>query len=198
MQSDIAAEPRIVDLILGKQKEIKHGRGIYGTDFKTFPSALQDKIRRATAAGTDFFVSGAFVATDLWDNPNSSAETAAADQKFATEVLGYHWRVGQASVTGEAYEVDCRFKAFTGGEYEFANELGPDCYAVESPDSFYAADKDKGCTMMRYSENNLVAGTATAFDGYRTVVIGFPFETIRSAEGRTGLMTQILNFFTNK
>ncbi len=196
--SDCSAEPRIVDLILGKQKEIKHGRGVYGTYFKTFPSALQDKISRAAAAGTDFFVSGAFVATDLWDNPNSSAETAAADQKFATEVLGYHWRVGQASVTGEAYEVDCRFKAFTGGEYEFSNELNADCYAVESPDSFYAADKDRGCTMMRYSENNLVAGTATAFDGYRTVVIGFPFETIRGTESRAGLMRQILNFFTNK
>lgn len=196
--SDAAGEPRIVDLILGKQKEIKHGRGVYGTYFKTFPTALQDKIRRATAAGTDFFVSGAFVATDLWDNPNSSAETAAADQAFATDVLGYHWRVGQASVTGEAYQVDNRFKDFTGGKYEFSAELNADCYAVESPDSFYAADKDKGCTIMRYSENNLVAGIAAAFDGYRTVVLGFPFETITDNDARTALMTQILNYFKNK
>lgn len=196
--SDAAGEPRIVDLILGKQKEIKHGRGVYGTYFKTFPTALQDKIRLATAAGTDFFVSGAFVATDLWDNPNSSAETAAADQAFATDVLGYHWRVGQASVTGEAYQVDNRFNDFTGGKYEFSAELNADCYAVESPDSFYAADKDKGCTIMRYSENNLVAGIAAAFDSYRTVVLGFPFETIDNADARTALMTQILNYFKNK
>ncbi len=196
--SDAAGEPRIVDLILGKQKEIKHGRGVYGTYFKTFPTALQDKIRLATAAGTDFFVSGAFVATDLWDNPNSSAETAAADQAFATDVLGYHWRVGQASVTGEAYQVDNRFNDFTGGKYEFSAELNADCYAVESPDSFYAADKDKGCTIMRYSENNLVAGIAAAFDSYRTVVLGFPFETIDSADARAALMTQILNYFKNK
>lgn len=196
--SDAAGEPRIVDLILGKQKEIKHGRGVYGTYFKTFPTALQDKIRLATAAGTDFFVSGAFVATDLWDNPNSSAETAAADQAFATDVLGYHWRVGQASVTGEAYQVDNRFNDFTGGKYEFSAELNADCYAVESPDSFYAADKDKGCTIMRYSENNLVAGIAAAFDSYRTVVLGFPFETINDTDARTTLMTQILNYFKNK
>lgn len=196
--SDAAGEPRIVDLILGKQKEIKHGRGVYGTYFKTFPTALQDKIRRATAVGTDFFVSGAFVATDLWDNPNSSAEAAAADQAFATDVLGYHWRVGQASVTGEAYQVDNRFNDFTGGKYEFSAELNADCYAVESPDSFYAADKDKGCTIMRYSENNLVAGIAAAFDSYRTVVLGFPFETINDADARTALMTQILNYFKNK
>lgn len=196
MASANDGQPRIVDLILGKQKEIARGRGVYGTLYKTFPSALQNKIASATAAGSDIFVSGAFVATDLWDNQFSSPEVAEADQKFATEVLGYHWRVGQASVTGQAYEVPCRFKEFTGGRFDFSATLNSECYAVESPDSFYAADKDKGCTLMRYSENNLVAGTATAFDGYRTVVIGFPFETITGDATRASLMSQILNFFT--
>ena len=191
-------DARIVDLILGKQKEIKRGRGIYGTYFKTFPSQLQDKIAAAAKAGTSFFVSGSYVATDLWDNPNSSKEVAEADQKFATEVLGYHWRVGQASVTGEAYEVQSRFKAFTGGRYEFSNELNADCYAVESPDSFYAPDADTGCTIMRYSENNLVAGTANRFGDYSTVVIGFPFETISDEGSRASLMAQILNFFNRQ
>lgn len=51
---------------------------------------------------------------------------------------------------------------------------------------------------MRYSENNLVAGTANAFPAYRTVVIGFPFETITSARQRASLMGQILDFFTTK
>ncbi len=193
-----AGQPKIVDLILGKQKEIKHGRGVYGTYFKTFPAELQAKIASAAKGGTSFFVSGAYVATDLWDNPNSTEEVAKADQKFATDVLGYHWRVGQASVTGEAYEVACRFKAFDGGEFKFSNELNADCYAVESPDSFYAPDKSTGCTIMRYSENNLVAGTANAFPDYRTVVLGFPFETISSANRRTALMKQILGFMTEK
>ena len=192
-----ANDARIVDLILGKQKEIKRGRGVYGTYFKTFPAELQAKLTAATAAGTNVFVSGSFVATDLWDNPNSSEEVAAADQKFATEVLGYHWRVGQASVTGEAYEVANRFKQFNGGDFDFYNTLNADCYAVESPDSFYASTKD-GCTIMRYSENNLVAGTASKFPTYRTVIIGFPFETITEAAQRDNLMKQILNFFTTK
>lgn len=196
LDSNAERQPRIVDLILGKQKEIQRGRGAYGTYYKTFPSALQNKIASSAASGTDFFVSGAFVATDLWDNPFSDKATAEADQKFATEVLGYHWRVGQASVTGEAYQVACRFKEFTGGEYDFSSELNGDCYAVESPDSFYAADPKRGCTLMRYNENNLVAGTATDFGGYRTVVIGFPFETITGAEQRASLMKQILNFFS--
>ena len=48
---------------------------------------------------------------------------------------------------------------------------------------------------MRYSENNLIAGTAYDAGNYRTVVIGFPFETIVDASGRDTLMKQILDFF---
>lgn len=197
VDSPVSGEPMIVDLILGKQKEIQKGTGAFGTRYKAFPSALQNKIKAFTEAGGDVFVSGAYVATDIWDNPFSSEEVAKADKAFASEVLGYNWRVGQASVTGQAYQVDCRFRQFTGGDYSFSNELNPDCYAVESPDSFYASDSKKGCTFMRYTENNLVAGTA--FDnGYRTVVIGFPFETISGASSRASLMKQVLDFLTDK
>ncbi|MDE6436828.1 MAG: hypothetical protein K2K69_04905 [Muribaculaceae bacterium] len=120
---------------------------------------------------------------------------AEADKKFAREVLGFNWRVDQASVEGKVYQVDTRFKDFTKGTYEFASELNGECYAVESPDSFYAADPERGCTLMRYSENNLVAGTAFAADNYKTVVLGFPFETIKDNAQREHLMKQVLNFF---
>ncbi|MDE6300398.1 MAG: xanthan lyase [Muribaculaceae bacterium] len=191
-------QPRIVDLILGKQKEIQRGDGAFGTFYKSFPSELQSKITEAAAAGTSFLISGAYVASDLWDNPYSSPAVAEADQKFATEVLGYHWRVDQAAVTGEAYEVPCRFREFTGGKFTFHSELNSDCYAVESPDSFYPADSKKGCTMMRYSENNLIAGIAADMGEYRTVVIGFPLETVTSQAERDLFMGQTLKFFTAK
>lgn len=188
----------LVDLILGKQKEIQRGRGAYGTVCKAFPSALQDRIAEHTADGGSIFVSGAFVATDIWDNPYSDKATAEADKKFAREVLGYNWRVGQASVTGEAYQVPTRFKALGKGVYRFSNERNQDCYAVESPDSFYPADDSKGATFMRYSENNLIAGTAYAPGTYRTVVIGFPFETIDGADSRAHLMKQVTDFLRGK
>jgi len=195
---DAPATDRYVDLILGKQKEIARGRGVYGTDCKTFPAPLQAKIRTLTAAGGSIFVSGAYVATDLWDNPFSSEDVAKADQTFATDVLGYHWRVGQASVTGEAYEVATRYPQFTGGEYQFSNRPNAACYAVESPDSFYPANDKKGATFMRYTENNLIAGTVFDNDTYRTVVIGFPFETIKDGRARASLMAQVLDFLMNK
>lgn len=189
--------PATVDLILGKQKEIKQGRGFYGTRFKSFTPELQNRITALTASGCDFFISGAYVATDLWDNDNSDEETKKADQTFAADVLGYKWRVGQASVTGEAYQVPTRFKDFGKGEYKFSNELNADCYAVESPDSFYPSDAKRGCTFMRYTENNLIAGTAFDAGDYRTVVIGFPFETINKADSRKHLIKQVLDFFSD-
>lgn len=199
-QEGLVPRAEVTDLILGKQKEVKRGGGAYGTRFKTFPSALQQRMSADAEAGTDFFVSGAFVATDLWDNPYSSAEVAEADAAFATSILGYKWRVGQASVTGEAYEVPCRFKEFDGDlRLSFYNNLNPDCYAIESPDSFFAPDSSTGCTLLRYGENNLVAGTANAFpSGRKAVVIGFPFETITSEAARDSLMSQILSFFNKK
>lgn len=188
-------KPAVVDMIMGKQKEIKQGRGVFGTRFKTFPSELQARIAALTAEGTSFFITGSYIATDLWDNPNSSAEVAAADKEFARNILGYNWRVGQASVTGEAYQVQTRFKAFTNGDYSFSNTLNSDLYAVESPDSFYPVDDAKAVTFMRYTENNLIAGTAFDAGNYRTVCVGFPFESIFDAGSRTHLMKQVLDFF---
>ncbi len=190
-------KPAIVDLILGKQKEIRQGRAVYGTRFKAFPTALQNRMSALAADGTSFFVSGAYVATDIWDNPNSSEQVAEADKTFARNVLGFNWRVGQASVEGEAYQVDSRFKDFaTGfGNYQFSNKLNSDMYAVESPDSFYPSDSATGATIMRYSENNLVAGTAMKNSTHRAVVLGFPFETIMNSEAREHLMKQVLDFF---
>lgn len=191
--------PAAVDLILGKQKETKTGRGAYGTRFKAFPSELQTRMATLAKAGTNFFVSGSYVATDIWDNPYSTPEIAEADKKFAQQVLGFNWRVGQASVTGDAYQVPVRFKAFGKGEYNFYNEYNADFYAVESPDSFYPADNATGATFMRYGENNLIAGTVMQDATHKAVVIGFPFETIKGDGcSRNHLMGQILRFFETK
>ena len=183
-----------VDLILGKQKETIVGRGAVPNRYKIYSPALQNAIRAYTKVGGNIFISVAYVASDLWDKK----EPVEADKKFAAEVLGYKWRVDQASVTGEAYTVATRYKQIKESSYCFSNELNEEMYAVESPDSFYPADDKVGATFMRYTENNLIAGTVLAKDGYKTCVIGFPFETIRCNEQRADLMSQILNFFNAK
>ena len=191
-------KPEIIDLILGKQKEIKVGTGAYGTKYKAFPTVLQARLTNLAQNGADIMVTGAFVATDISDNPLSSKEVADADAKFAAEVLGFKWRTGQASTTGEAYEVQSRYKEFGKAKYNFNNTLNSLMYVVESPDSFYPADDKTGATIMRYSENNLISAIASDNGCYQTVVIGFPFETITDEQQRNALMKSTLKFFKNR
>ena len=142
--------------------------------------------------GGNIFVSGAFVGTDLWDNRLATADEA--DKKFAMEVLKYKWRVGQAATMGKVKSVASPFPALSGN-YTYHNELNADSYVVESPDAIEPATKDAH-TVMRYSENNLSAGVA--YQGnYKTCVLGFPFEAIRTDSEREALMNAVLTFFND-
>lgn len=184
-------EYKYVDLILGKQCQTKMGRGgVKPLEFKTFSKPMQDAIAAYCNQGGNILISGAYVGTDLWDNRLAPAQDE--DKKFATEVLKYKWRVGQAATMGKVKSVTSPFSTFSGN-YAYYNELNPDSYVVESPDAIEPATKE-AYTIMRYSENNLSAGVA--YQGrYKTCVLGFPFESLRTAIEREQLMNDILTFF---
>ncbi|MEG0038749.1 MAG: xanthan lyase, partial [Bacteroides sp.] len=114
---------------------------------------------------------------------------------FATEVLKYKWRVGQAATTGKVKTVISPF-SHQIDSYSYYHELNPQSYVVESPDAIEPADS-QAATVMRYAENNLSAGIAYK-GAYRTYVLGFPFESLRTATEREQLMRTILNFFTDE
>ncbi|MDE6309661.1 MAG: hypothetical protein K2L81_05650, partial [Muribaculaceae bacterium] len=82
-----------------------------------------------------------------------------------------------------------------GGVYTFNNELNSEGYAVESPDSFYPANDYTSATFMRYKENNLIAATAMDNGTWKTLAIGFPFESIKDTDKRNHLMKEALDFF---
>ena len=139
-------------------------------------------------------VTGAYVATDIWDKP----EPVQADIDFARQVLGYEYVDGRATLKGQVYTVpSLGAKVPDGKTYDFYNELNGKFYAVESPDAIRASDS-QGATIMRYSENNIPAGIASDRGGYRTVVMGFPFETIKSSDQRHALMADIMKYLDNK
>ena len=136
-------------------------------------------------------LTGAYVASDVWDGITSGK----AEQDFASGVLGYNWRVGRAATQGKFYTVASPYREFAyGSEYEFCQTLNEEVYCVESPDGVIPAD-DKGKTIFRYGENNIPAGIAADMGGYRTVVMGMPFEIIRNAKNRNKLMQSVLKFF---
>lgn len=181
-----------LDLILGKQKEVKVGRGAVPSRYRTFSPALREAVRAFTRAGGNVLASGAYVGTDIWDKDHPSE----AEVAFAENVLGYKWVDRCATLRGEAYTVTTPFAQFTDGDkLTFCNELNAKLYAVESPDAIKASDSN-GATLMRYSENNIPAAIASDRVGYRTVVMGFPFEVMTQQSQRDALMKQILSFFS--
>lgn len=180
-----------VDLILGKERQTKMGRGgIKPLQFKTFTQPMQKAIEAYCRQGGNIFISGAYVGTDLWDNPLAPGKEC--DKQFASQVLKYKWRAGQAARTGKAKSVASPFR-FPAAHYSFNQELNDQCYIAESPDAIEPADK-AAHTVMRYSENNLSAGVAYC-GNYKTYILGFPFETLRTEDERNSLMSAILTFF---
>lgn len=183
-----------VDYILGKQWQTKMGRGgVKPLQFKTFDDQVQEVLTQYTRQGTPLLVSGAFVASDLWNNP--LAPRRQKDINFATNVLKYQWRNSRAAITGKVNIVPSPLQ-LTEGQLLYSHQLNDKQYVVESPDAIEPASNN-AYTVMRYAENNLSA--AVAYNGtYKTFVMGFPFESIATAEQREKLMKDIILFFAKE
>ena len=63
---------------------------------------------------------------------------------------------------------------------------------VEAPDAIEPSS-DGAYTIFRYSENNLSAGVAYK-GNYKTCVLGFPFESLKTTDERDNLMKGVLEF----
>lgn len=182
-----------IDLILGKEYQTKIGRNTQRIEFKTFSDKMQNAITDYCSTKGNLLVSGAFVGSDLWDNRDVKANEK--DKLFATTILKYKWRAGQAARNGKIKSVASPLLPLNG-KYTYFNTLNDESYIVESPDAIEPADGNAH-TIYRYDENNLSA--AIAYKGeYKTCVLGFPFEAVRSENEREHLMKSIFDFFENK
>jgi hypothetical protein len=183
-----------VDLILGKEKQTKMGRpGVTPLKFKTFDADLQKSITDYCKTGGRIFISGSYVASDLWFNPLAPARDS--DKIFAQKILKYKWRDNRAAIEGKVKYVA---SPLTTQQEEFCyyNKPNETSYVVESPDAIEPADSC-AYTALRYSENNLSAGVVfggSEQDHWRTVVFGFPFESLKGDAVRSSMMKKILNF----
>lgn len=185
---DMSAYP-VVDLILGKQRQSLLGHNYSRIDYPAFSKKLQKAIADYTAKGGNILVSGAFVATDLWDSYNTDKD----DRDFANNVLKFRWMTNCASRTGEVEAAVSPYPEL-GGQYSFATQPNEDVYCVESPDGLVPVGRG-AFTVMRYSDNNISAAVAYKGDDYSTVVLGFPVEAVRGHDKRTELIGKALNFF---
>ena len=183
---------RLMDLILGKQKEIPTGSGLKPSRFKIYTPGLMDALRAFTGKGGSVMMTGAYVGSDLWDNAAGNTDEAA--KSFVKSVLGFEGLQGRASLDGTVSAVDSPdIRLSSPGAWGFVSRLNDKQYAVESPDAIRASDGN-GFTWLRYGENGLPAAIASDRGGYRTVVMGFPLETVTTVQERTSLMSRIMDY----
>jgi hypothetical protein len=181
----------IVDLILGKQRATKIGRGASGYHFEPLPAELQQQLRDYTQRGGSLLVSGSYLLSDLWHSPIATEE----DREFAEKVLHVRFGGGMASRNGEVRSQPSQLSR-KKMEFSFNTEPSEKIYPVESPEVVQPADK-KSFVILRYRDSQ--APAAVAFeDGNRGVCVGFPLETIEDDKWRSKLMKDILKFLYNK
>ena len=175
-----------MDVILGKQRSTEMGRGTSGIRFRTFPEGLQRALRDFTASGRSLFVSGSFIATDPWRSPAATDE----DREFTKNVLRYGYRGGMASRRGEVRVIASPAR-MERDRYYFNTDPCRNFYPVEAPDAL--SPVGGGFTVMRYDDGD--QSVAVGYTGdYRSLAMGFPFESIVDEGQRDRLMQQIMDF----
>ena len=176
-----------LDIIFGEEKTTTKIYGLKKKDFILFTPEMRTAISEYTSGEhAKLFLSGAYVGTDL----DLCGDTLA--RKFASDVLHFHFKTNHASKSGGVYPVNDAKPDFEN-EYHFVQDYNPNIYKVESPDAIEPAGKGARI-LFRYQGNNKTAGVC--FDGsYKTIVLGFPFETISSEPERNKLIGEILTYW---
>lgn len=183
---------KYIDLILGEQKTTSRTRTgydeLYGRLFEVFPAKLRYRLNFYVQTGGNLFISGSNVTTDIYRNPKPDSVNVA----LAEEILQIKHRTDHASLNGDVVTVADSVVALPSN-FSFNTKLSNEVYQVESPDGIEPSNSN-GRIIARYKENNISA--ITAFEGYyKTIVMGFPFETILEQKNRDQVMKAILNFF---
>lgn len=187
-----------VDLICGKQLTTVVGSADNGTRYTVFTEEMQNSLTDFSAAGGNILVSGANIATDIWGGLyrfEKDEEFRNKSIEFAEKILGFRHVSGHASKRGEARLTDCeRIGTVKGERFSFHNTMNEESYSVESPDGISA--RGNASTFMRYADTDIPAAVCKEGDGYRTVCLGFPIETLKEESQIDNIISLTLDYFS--
>ena len=171
-----------VDLIVGAEKQGGHGSLLgYNRPFKTFPKELQKAVTDYCRDGGRLFVSGAYIASDMYKNE--------ADRAFIRDLLKFDYG---GSVFNTAENVISGSNVYIGVH----RALNEQSYAVPSPDILVPVGR--AFVSFVYNGCKESAGVAYYDDNYRVLSTSFPFESIVSEQQRSQVMGAVLRFLLNK
>ncbi len=161
---------KVIDLILGEEKD--DGRSL--VTYKTYCPFMRQALGMYVTSGGKLLVSGSNVTSDL----------RGIDEKaFGRAFLNTEFK-GKIKTSGS--NINAFGRSFT--IYDTPNEQH---YAVQRADILAPLGKAK--TLMTYTGGYCAA---TAYEGktWRSIVMGFPFECIRSSKERNMLMKDMIDY----
>ena len=180
---------KILDLICGKQVTCPGGR------YQVFPADLRKALYAFTEAGGNLIVSGADIATDVWDEvyPGTGDEFYQnVSQEFVRSTLGFKFVSGRGSSDGRLFFSPS--KSAKPAAMRIVNTPCGQCYAVESPDAIKPTGT-RGQVVCRYPGD---VPAAVAFKGktHKAVSFGFPLEALSSRDDMRSLLSYSLDFLS--
>ena len=188
---------RICDVICGKQVRTPSGYGKVRYD--VFPAKLRSALAEFTKNGGGLLVSGAYIASDCRDRIYDFDLAGAGisndmepERKFTAEVLKIDWISNKGGASGVVRGVSSPFSFSDTRKLKYFNTPNPASYWVESPDGFAA--QPGAFTVLRYDDSGIGAAVAYKGDGYRSLAIGFPIETLTSQGQINDLMKEAISF----
>jgi hypothetical protein len=175
-----------LDVICGKQISTLVGNARGGVRFRVFPTEFRKALRASASAGCNILISGAYIATDAWDEIYPIDDDGYQDEarSFITDVLGYRWSTTRGSVNGK---VD-----FDGEPFRFCNELNEDSYCVETAGGIKPTSG--GRTIANFT-NRTGAGVYHPFEGYGVIAWSFPLELLSSKDELKTILDKSLKYF---
>ncbi len=180
---------KIVDFIFGEEKKTSLPKYKDQIEFEVFPISLREKITTYLNGGGKIFLSGAYLGTDLYSNPDSSGI------RFANDVLKFKLKTGHAVKTGKVFSVTDNFYAIRNA-FEFNTTFNDSIYKVEAPDELGEVKGSE--VLLRYGENNFSCAIGYK-EKYGVVAFGFPFRNNSWREkDRIAVMKSVLNYLELK
>lgn len=181
---------QFIDFIFGEEKKTLPPKpdSPKGIEFQTIPDLLKEKIKTYLQLGGKIFMSGSYIGSDLYTDPDSTGI------KFANEVLRIKLKSGYASRNGNVYSFNQKFMKLNS-EFSFNTSFNDKIYKVESPDQLGAINGSE--VLLRYSENEFSAAVGFT-EGRGAVIFGFPFETITDENKRNEIMKAVLDYLEVK
>ncbi len=171
---------QLLNVILGKQKT----SNTHLRSYTLYPKELQTFIGNFSKLNGTIIVSGAYIGSDI------QLTNDKATQLFTQNILKYKLRMPNASVSTNMVDVFSSKKRTK--EYSCLTVPNKYQYAIQQVDAIQPADKNSSI-LLRYTENNTAA--AIGYKGkYKTIICGFPFETISSPELQKKLMQLFIDF----